>query len=290
VSSSRTLPPVYLNHFYAVLDSATYRALEESPFWRNRFAPNERRTTVRTDQTYTGLYFYGINTYFEFFDVANSPRPEVGDFGIAFGVDVAGGIDTLKARLGAELLVASDPITRLYRGEQIPWFFMGTFASLPYESRTSTWLMEYHPAFLAKWNPRPGSAEKGRAEERTAGGIQRRDVLRRYADVLEPNKDPYLEDVVGLTVAVEPLIRDLFVALLGRIGYEAQAGENGAVELRGPDFALRILTVEGGPGRGGVRQISMRTGRALPSAMPEQFGRSVVRGEERLVTLSFEAS
>src|SRR5208282_2209145 len=98
------------------LDTPTYQAIESDPFWRKRFAPNERRTTVRTDETYTGLYFYGINTYFEVFDVADSPRPDVGDCGIAFGVERSGDIGALKGVLGAELETSTQPITRLYQG------------------------------------------------------------------------------------------------------------------------------------------------------------------------------
>src|SRR5262249_52238990 len=44
---------VPLNHCFRVLDSATYRAIEESEFLRAEFAPVETRTTVRTDRTYT---------------------------------------------------------------------------------------------------------------------------------------------------------------------------------------------------------------------------------------------
>jgi hypothetical protein len=57
------LPSVPLNHFYVVLDSATYKAIEQSPFLRKEFAVNEQRTTTRTDISYTGVYFYGTNTW-----------------------------------------------------------------------------------------------------------------------------------------------------------------------------------------------------------------------------------
>src|SRR6516165_8816112 len=72
-------PQVFLNHFYVVLDSPTYRAVEEDAFLRKHFAVNEKRTTTNAEMTYTGLYFYGINTYFEFFDIGNSPKDCVGD-------------------------------------------------------------------------------------------------------------------------------------------------------------------------------------------------------------------
>ncbi len=60
--------PVFLNHFFTVLDLETYQAIEASEFMTREFAPNEYRKTVRGDLSYAGIYFYGLNTYFEFFD------------------------------------------------------------------------------------------------------------------------------------------------------------------------------------------------------------------------------
>src|SRR5918998_6248173 len=67
-------PPVFLNHFFVVVDSATYKDVERSAFLRQEFAVTERRTTVRNDVSYTALYFYGVNTYFEFFDASAQDR------------------------------------------------------------------------------------------------------------------------------------------------------------------------------------------------------------------------
>jgi hypothetical protein len=282
-ASVRALPLVYLNHFYAVLDSATYRSLEQSPFWRKDFAPNETRTTVRTDETYTGLYFYGRETYFEVFDVANSPRPQVGDFGLAFGVDEPGGSAALKGRLGSELTIGHDPITRFYNGKQIPWFYMATFTSIPYASGSSSWVMEYHPDFLARWNPRLGG---GGAVGAAAGGgrIRRRDVLERYADTVERVKDPYLEDVTGLTIGVDQATSDRFVARCGQMGYGIQRGEGAGVTLDGPAFTLRLTSAN--DGIRGVREVVMQTRRAFPRATPWEFGRSDLRVDGRRAVLS----
>ena len=95
-----SLPQVFLNHFYVVLDSSTYKAIEEDTFLRRHFAVNEKRTTTNAEMSYTGLYFYGINTYFEFFDIGNSPKDQVGDSAIAFGVDRPGAIKVLQEKLG----------------------------------------------------------------------------------------------------------------------------------------------------------------------------------------------
>ena len=90
--------PVYLNHFYVTVDPATYASIISSDFLRTRFAPFELRTTVRTDSTYTGAYFYGRNTYFEFFDSGKEHRVP-GDSALAFGVELPGGLDTLLSRM-----------------------------------------------------------------------------------------------------------------------------------------------------------------------------------------------
>src|SRR5690242_14363290 len=91
--------PVPLNHFYRVIDSATYADLASSRFLRAEFAPCEERTTVRSDRTYTGLYFYGVYTYFEFFDAGQETARRLGDSGIAFGLELPGASRTLQARL-----------------------------------------------------------------------------------------------------------------------------------------------------------------------------------------------
>ena len=263
----QSIPPVFLNHFYAVVDTTTYKAIEADPFWRSQFAPNERRTTVRTDETYTGLYFYGANTYFEIFDVADSPRPDVGDCGLAFGVDSIGDLDTLGQVLGTELQIKRDPITRLYRGEPVSWFQMATLEHLPYGSRTSTWLMEYHPEFLRRWNPR--------ARDHVEDGVSRRDVLARYASVLAPVSNPVMHDVVGLTINVDAPTRDALVDVCRRVGYATRQGDAEAVSLVGPDFELQLVVSP----NYGVRAVRMRTESAL-SLRPRQFGRATVEAAE----------
>jgi hypothetical protein len=79
-----TRPTAFLNHFFVVVDTATYRALQDSAFVTGAFAPFEKRTTSRNDQTYTGIYWYGRHTYFSL----QARRPgAVGTSGLAFGVE-----------------------------------------------------------------------------------------------------------------------------------------------------------------------------------------------------------
>ncbi|MCP4724942.1 MAG: hypothetical protein GY863_07895, partial [bacterium] len=115
--------PILLNHFYFVLDSATYVSIESSSFLRNEFAITEKRTTVRQGgNSYTGLYFYGENTYFEFFNIATEKNNKAGNTGIAFGIEQPNALNALQQLIVGESTKLS-PATRELDGNQIPWFF-----------------------------------------------------------------------------------------------------------------------------------------------------------------------
>jgi hypothetical protein len=271
-----SLPKVFLNHFYMVLDSPTSKAIEEDAFLRKHFAVNEKRTTTNADMTYTGRYFYGVNTYFEFFDSADSPRHHVRDCAIAFGVDQPGTINVLQDKLGSSFEPSVLSVTRLYQGKQIPWFYMATLRNLPYESAMSSWVMEYHPEFLAVWNPQP---------RETNQGISRREILRRYAEVLEPVDEPRLEDVIGLSVAAEAPATDSLIHFCLQLGYSMAREQDGNVTLEGPDFGLRLIPAT--ENVRGVREIKMRT-RALPQPKEEhRLGQSVLKCVGRTAIWSF---
>ena len=77
--------PVFLNHLYVVPDLETYDAIASSDALRELIVVEER-TTVRRDLTYTGVYLYGRDTYFEFLKPSGA-FPE-GSSGVAFGVEV----------------------------------------------------------------------------------------------------------------------------------------------------------------------------------------------------------
>ena len=260
-----SLPQVFLNHFYVVLDSATCNAIEEDAFLRRQFAVNEKRTTTNADMTYTGLYFYGLNTYFEFFDVANSPGHRIGDSAIAFGVDQAAAIQVLHESLGPRLETDVKSVTRLYDGKQIPWFFMATARDLPYESELACWIMEYHSEFLHRWNPQP----KG-----TNRGISRKEILQRYFAVLEPVKGPILEDVIGLTMAADARATSNLIDFCLKLGYQAERRENG-VSLCGPDFVLLLIPAK--ESVRGIREIKMRVRNAPDREKDHQLGKSVLK-------------
>lgn len=262
-----SLPQVFLNHFYVVLDSPTYKAIEEDAFLRKHFAVNEKRTTKNAEMTYTGLYFYGINTYFEFFDIGSSPKDCVGDSALAFGVDQPGAIRVLQEKLGPSLEPNLKSVTRLYQSKQIPWFFMATPRSLPYESGLSCWVMEYHPEFLANWNLQPEGRNRG---------ISRKEILQRYSEVLKPVDEPRLEDVVGLTVAVDASDKNSLIDFCLQLRYQIERKQNeDVVALDGPDFVLLLIPAT--KSVRGIREIKMHTRNPSEPGEEHQLGQSTLR-------------
>ena len=150
---------VLLNHFYVTPDRASFEAVEASAFMQ-RFGALEKRTTVRKDTTYTGLYLYGESTYLELL------HPDSASFGAASGIAYA--VEERGAIHGVCQALAAQPRT-VSRGE-VPWFL-----SCEPQQRMQAlaeWAMEYLPAFFAGFHPELPPAH---------AGISRGDALTRYA-------------------------------------------------------------------------------------------------------------
>jgi Family of unknown function (DUF5829) len=257
-SESLSVP---LNHFFVVVDSATYADIEKSELLRKEFAPSEQRTTVRTDITYTGTYFYGVNTYFEFFDAGKESGRQMGSAGVAFGVDESGALQTLKARLSPDFQINQRPVTREFRGKQVPWFMMMSPGNVSSNFALSTWVMEYDPRFLLEWNPEPDGDNRG---------VSRKQLLRRYAAVLkDAPARPILQDVTGLTLALDKNTAAGFGKLCRSFGYKSRA-EGDSTILEGPDITLRLIA-ETGTARG-ITEMRLRVARAPEKQRAFRFG------------------
>jgi hypothetical protein len=240
--------PVPLNHLYIVVDTETYEAIGSDSFLKEQFAPYETRMTTRADRTYIGEYFYGTNTYFEFFDAGNPGNGPRGKSGIAFGVDRAGDLTSLEKQLHKQFNVDKGPITRGLDGEQVPWF---TMLSVVEPMQLSAWLMEYDAEFLQQWKPQAGGARDG---------IRRRDILSRYVASLGLAERPYLiRDITGIVAAVDPQTRRSLVRFCGALGHEiASAGDR--TIIRGPDFTLTLIDET--DALHGIRQIEFQINRS----------------------------
>jgi len=266
--------PVFLNHFYLTLDHATYTAIQTSEFLRREFAVTEERTTVRKDRTYTGVYFYGTHTYFEFFDAEKETRRRVGDSAIAFGVEEPGA----SARLEQALARQAVTITRQLGNVDIPWFLQILPSGFSPESGISTWVMEYHPRFLSEWHPEaPGPS-----------GITRKVVLQRYKAVLKDTPaEPYLKDVVAITLAVDKQTMRQLIDLCRTFGYGLHSDGGDRSLLRGPDLELRLVPAT--ESSHGIRTVSLRLNRTPEKNVDLRFGTASILaiGQDGWATWSF---
>ncbi|AEI50836.1 DUF5829 family protein [Runella slithyformis] len=209
---------VLLNHFYLTLDAPTYGVIAESAFLRTQFAPNEIRTTHRTDRSYTGLYFYGEKTYFEFFDVTTETNRHIGDSAIAFGLEQKGATGSLLELWPDATRLT---ITRPSENNQVNWFEMLIPSGFSLESPIAVWSMEYMPSFLQEWKK-----TLGRSWE-SEGTIARAAVLERYSSLIPSIEKPILKNIIGITVWVDSLIYEAFVQFSHDFGYSMTDTENG---------------------------------------------------------------
>lgn len=232
ISSAATKPAVSLNHFFAVISAEAYAAILADPYLTTSFAPFEKRTTARNDQTYTGAYWYGRKTYFEVFEPPS--QGPVGASGIAFSVDGAGESAAVKAAWteslgGAETM----PVTRRTETAEPVWFHITSARGFGPGLRM--WLMEYHKDFLASWYPGLTSAR----------GTTRAEVLDRYVAKIGKAGDretAVLRDVTTLVLTMDDPGLDRLRKHVVPAGWSEKTGTGSVVTFTGPDgVTLEVL-------------------------------------------------
>lgn len=248
--------PVFLNHFFVTLDKATFQAVKSQDWLRTALAPFEERTTKRNDTAYTGIYFYGRSTYFEFFEEGSEPGKVKGASGIAFGVESAG-----AARQLARLFAEQTLITRQVEGVLVPWFQSGERAGARREDFFRTWVMEYHADFLKAWHPA--------LPPENANALRRRAVLDRYVAKIgewQHRNDFLLKDVsaIEINLPVEGAAR--FKKLLEALDYQL-TGDTAT----GPEIRIAITAK---PGPRGIRSATFSLQRSVPSDLELIIGSS----------------
>jgi hypothetical protein len=234
--AKESMNPVYLNHFFLTLDPQTYKEIWESPFLKDEFATFEQRTTVRADMTYTGIYFYGTHTYFEFFEAGKASGRAEGASGIASGIEAQGGSDQLKEHLESFLKIKAmkTTITRKMNDKEIPWFHSVGGNFVDRTPLLMTWTMEYHKDFLNSWYPDLSPATRG---------ITRREVLERYTAKLGDNEkrgQKYIDDVIEMHIALDEKSRSQFIKEREAFGYKI-TGDASRTVCAGPGIDYIVM-------------------------------------------------
>lgn len=268
--------PAGLNHFYATVDSETYAAIEAAPFLREQFAPFEKRTTVRNDSTYSGLYFYGLGTYFEFFEENKGDR-KPGDAGVAVGIEEAGGSERLRERWNTVRPAEVSTVTRQLNGAPADWFRMTSFNETRANSAVPglrLFSMEYVPTFLTAWGAGP------------QGSIRMADVLEAYCQKLglaEMRKRALLGNVARLEIAGPAPGLALRAKQLELAGWKVTNKRGKEWHCQGPNT---LVVFRAAPTPQSVRRVEFQL--QYPYNGPDQtIGNSTMRFKDRKAVWSF---
>ncbi|MEN3332538.1 MAG: hypothetical protein V7641_1903 [Blastocatellia bacterium] len=280
--SGETMDTVYLNHFFLTVDAESYNAIQSSAFLRDEFAPFEQRTTVRQDLTYTGSYFYGAHTYFEFFEAGRASGRVLGASGIAFGVEAPGASLRLKPRLEAafKMPVAVRPITRRVGDRDLDWFYMTT-ADGTQPSLLQTWVMEYRDSFLNDWYGELKPATRG---------ITRAEILERYTARLGENdkrRQKLLEDVIEITLALPDAEGARLLKACEAFGYRA-TNSAGKTRCAGPGITLTLIAPNSYVR--GIIAVKFSLRHAKQGQKTYRFGKSVLQfNDDRTALWTFQS-
>ena len=250
--------PVFLNHFFLTLDKATFQAVKAQDWLRTALAPFEERTTKRNDSTYSGVYFYGRNTYFEFFEAGSEPGKVRGASGVAFGVETPGAARSLSAALPAQTL-----ITRQVDGVDAPWFHSAERQSAKREDFFRAWAMEYHADFLKQWHPE--------LPPENPAPLRRRAVLDRYVAKIgewHHRSDFLLKDVVAIDLSLPAADGARFLELLEAFDYQF-TGETAT----GPEIRISVASKREPHG---IRSATFSLQRSVPSDIELAIGSSTL--------------
>jgi len=261
--SRPTVPLLYFNHAYGVVDRETADAIEDSDYLRD-FANFEVRTTTGADKTWTGRYLYGRETYIELFGAGDLPGQDAafGSTGMGISTEQDGDLTTVVDRLADEGV--SEPIQFLQTrdfgdGIPVPWFD-AILTTVEYDS-FGAWAMEWRPEYFA--DPR------GKTEPPSHPGDVGRE---RYLS--DAYRDHLMRDVTAIHLAVTQRDLDSTVPLLRAGGFQVRSAPGGGIIARSGGTTLRFDVVP--VSQVGLRQVDLSLNRAVAYCHKEQIGRSTL--------------
>jgi hypothetical protein len=270
IPSGEVMDIVHLNHFFLTLDAESYQAIQSSSFLRDEFAPFEQRTTVRQDTTYTGSYFYGVETYFEFFEAGRGLGRMTGASALAFGVEASGASQRLKPQLEAEFAapVTVRPITRRVNDHDVDWFYMTAVEDKSPSPLLQWWVMEYRESFLNDWYGDLAPATRG---------ITRAEILERYAVKLGEKdhvQQRLLENVVEITLALPDAERAQLLKTCEAFGYHVTTSHSQS-RCEGPQITFIVNAPRNTTQ--GITAVKFSLRRAKQGKKTYHFGKTVLR-------------
>jgi|CZKI01.1.fsa_nt_gi hypothetical protein len=235
------MTPVFLSHVYVVIDPASYEAIRHSAEIR-ALASAKEKTVDPSHGGWTAFYITGRQTAIEILVAGSTSAGDqwrLGQSGIGLGYGDAGGTPYIEKRLRATF--GEKVMLEAGKSETpgvVPWLIEidveGDGSDV-----LSTWFTEIAPGYLVARYPGAGIEHLLSHQQYLAAGFL---------------PDRLLDDVVGLTVALNPSEASILVAELKVAGWMIRQMEEKTV-ISGPDIAITIIPAGS---RAGIREVGLR--------------------------------
>ncbi len=151
IHGQNKLPEIYLNHLYVVLDSNTLLHLADSSFISEKFGNIKVHTATTATESWSGIYLFGKNSYFEFFSTKGYKGATLNDFGLVFMTARSNEIWKIKKhwRENSNDSIVADTVLKMQNGKHTPWFYNLSLLNKDSVQPFSTFLMENTPEELS---------------------------------------------------------------------------------------------------------------------------------------------
>ena len=219
-----------LNHVYVVVNAPTFAALRDNTSLAALLGrtdgglPDYAAPPLDADR----IFFRGRKTYLEIFAPENRFDEPVGKVGLGLGLDAAADFDAVELAWRTQ---CGDRVRRTsveYRRTTppIPWYDAVQCDDTAAGPELATWAMIYRPEFQ-RWQAGAGASSAQHT---------------RRADILAPRaaSGQGRFDIVGVTLALSPDLRERLIAQLVAAGFERRDLPE-AVALQGDDLLLRLV-------------------------------------------------
>lgn len=244
--SADHVPSVFLGHFSIALDQSTYEALRSSPEIA-ALAAVEERHTITGDESWTGFYVYGRQTYMEFFAADRLPADTlVGDCALALDVEEPGGIVAIAAHLGKTFgnSVKIHTTAATIATGSIPWF-TSTYIDQGLHYALATWFMGLDPGYLAAMHPESRIDHPLSRAQNLSGDFR---------------ADRPLDNVTAVTAALSSEESSALATELALVGWTIRRGDRGFVAI-GPGGKIRVVPASA---RVGIQAVEFRLRQTVP--------------------------
>lgn len=236
-AASRSEPRPALNHVYVVVDGRTFAALRDNPTLAAVLGrtdgglPDYAPPQTDADR----IFFRGRETYLEIFAPENKFAEPVGKVGLGLGLDASDDFDAVERAWLVHCgdLARRTPVEYRRSTPPTPWYDAVQCDDTASAPDLAVWAMVYRPEFQ-RWQSGADATEPPL--------IRRADILASRAAAGQGQFD-----IVGLTLALSPDMRDRLISQLVAAGFQRRDRQN-AIDLEGDGLRLRLVqspTTEG---------------------------------------------